>query len=189
MRDDDVQERGLLPAWLDFLLTLALAVVLALLVRRYVAETYAIPSGSMIETIQVGDRVLGEKLSLRWKQPEPGEIITFADPEDPATTLIKRVVATEGQVVDLRDGFVYVDGVMLSEPYTCGQPSNVLNGHAAILTENVAFPYQVPAGHLWVMGDNRTNSLDSRYFGAIPVASVTSRAVCIYWPLDNIGVL
>ena len=96
--------------------------------------------------------------------------------------LIKRVIATGGQTVDLRDGVVYVDGVPLDEPYTQGKPSNDLNS-------GITYPYTVPEGHVWVMGDNRTNSADSRAFGAIPLESVTGHAVLRYWPLDRIGTL
>ena len=189
MSHHEEQERALLPAWLDFLLTALVAVGLAALIRIYIAGTYAIPSSSMVETLQVGDRVLGEKLSLRWKEPARGEIVTFDDPEDPAKTLIKRVIATQGQTVDLIEGFVYVDGVRLDEPYVNGLPSYPLTGHAYNLTADLVFPLQVPEGCLWVMGDNRTNSLDSRYFGPIPVTSVTSRAVLIYWPPEDFGSL
>ena len=82
-----------------------------------------------------------------------------------------------------------VDGSVLDEPYTEGKPSEPLSGHAASLDEDVSFPYTVPEGCVWVMGDNRTNSLDSRYFGAVPIASITSHAVFKFWPLSDIGTL
>ena len=96
--------------------------------------------------------------------------------------LIKRVIATGGQTVDLRDGAVYVDGVRLDEPYTQGKPSNDLNS-------GIQYPYVVPEGYVWVMGDNRTNSADSRAFGAVNMEDITGRAVFRYWPLDRIGTL
>lgn len=178
----EVRRRSRIPALLELLLTVALALVLAIVVRLFVAETFEIPSGSMLETIQLGDRLVGEKVTLRLGGPHQGDIVTFDDPEGTGMTLIKRVIATEGQVVDLQDGNVVIDGAVIDEPYVLGKPSYELDGHADNLSENVSFPYTVPEGHLWVMGDNRTNSLDSRYFGAIPVSTVTSRAVCIYWP-------
>jgi signal peptidase I len=100
--------------------------------------------------------------------------------------LIKRVIATGGQTVDLRDGRVYVDDVLQNEPYTHGEPSLALRSY---LFEEITYPYTVPPGGLWVMGDNRTNSQDSRYFGAIPESSVTGKALFIYWPLTDIGLL
>lgn len=182
-----VQRR--IPALLELLLTLTVALILALIIRVCVAETYEVPSGSMLETIQLGDRLVGEKVTLHWDPPHPGDIVTFDDPEGDGSTLIKRVIATEGQVIDLQEGYVYVDGEVLDEPYTLGKPSYQLDGHADSIPENVQFPYTVPEGYVWVMGDNRTNSLDSRYFGAIPVASVTSRAVFIYWPFSDAGLI
>ena len=77
---------------------------------------------------------------------------------------------------------IYVDGVPLDEPYTDGKPSYTIPG-------GVSYPYTVPEGEIWVMGDNRTNSQDSRKFGAVPVSSVTGLAVLVYWPLDNFGLL
>ena len=174
---------------LSTVLLVAAAIGVAVLVRVFVAEPYIVPTGSMLDTIQLGDRLIGEKISFRLRQPEAGDIITFADPDDPSTTLIKRVIATEGQTVDLRDGVVYVDDEALDEPYTNGKPSEPLTIHSSNLTADISYPYTVPEGYVWVMGDNRTNSADSRYFGAIPVSSITSRALFIYWPLADFAAL
>jgi len=192
--DDDnpylvIERTSAIPAWLELLMTVIGTLVLAVLIRVFVAETYEVPSGSMLETIQLGDRLVGEKVTLHWSDPVAGDIVTFNDPDGSGTTLIKRVIATEGQVVDLQDGYVLVDGKVMSEPYVLGKPTYALDGHASNLSENVTFPYIVPSGCLWVMGDNRTNSLDSRYFGAIPIDSVTSKALFIYWPTSDAGKL
>lgn len=165
------------------------ALVIAFVFRLFVAEGFEVPTGSMLETIQLGDRVIGEKLSLRWSPPQQGDIVFFDDPEDPDVNLVKRVIATGGQVVDLRDGSVYVDGEPLDEPYAQKKPSFEIDGHASTLDADVSYPYTVPEGCVWVMGDNRTNSLDSRYFGAIPLDTVKARATCIYWPPSDIGLL
>lgn len=190
-RDDQYEEEDApaRPAWLELLMTILGTLVLAVVIRLFIAETYEVPSGSMLETIQLGDRLVGEKVTLHWQAPVPGDIVTFNDPDGSGSTLIKRVIATSGQVVDLSDGYVLVDGVPLNEQYVQGKPSYALDGHAANLSENVSYPYTVPEGHVWVMGDNRTNSLDSRYFGAIPVSSVTSKALFIYWPISDMGAL
>ncbi len=163
-----------------------LVIALSWGLRTFVFQAYEIPSGSMEETIMTGDMVFSEKLSYYAGAPTQGDIITFADPEIAARTLIKRVIATEGQTVDLRDGNVYVDGVKLTEPYTDGKPSYPLTTAYGM---SITYPYTVPAGEVWVMGDNRTNSQDSRYFGSIPVDSVTGRAVLKYWPLSSFGLL
>ena len=97
------------------------------------------------------------------------------------TTLIKRVVAVGGQTVDLTDdGVLYVDGVAQEEPYTLGKPTYSLSDYTG--SAGIAYPYIVPHGMVFVMGDNRTNSLDSRYFGPVSVDAVSSRAVFIFWP-------
>lgn len=165
---------------------LAAAAALAWGIRTFVAMPYYVPTGSMLDTIHEGDLLIGEKASLAWRPPEQGDVVTFVSPLD-GETLIKRVIAVGGQTVDLRDGAVYVDGEPLDEPYTLGKPSyslSELSGSAGI-----AYPYTVPEGSVWVMGDNRTNSRDSRYFGPVSVDDVTSRAAFIYWPPQNIGLL
>ncbi|MCI8469664.1 MAG: signal peptidase I [Eggerthellaceae bacterium] len=147
-------------------------------------QAYAIPSGSMEGTILVGDRVYSERISYLFHDPEPGDIITFEDPHCPNSVLIKRVVATGGQTIDLVDGQVVVDGTPLDEPYVNGKPTYPLDGWTAL-----SYPYTIPEDELWVMGDNRTNSQDSRCFGSVPVDSVTGKAVFTYWPLPRIGLL
>lgn len=164
----------------------AVALAVGLAFRAFVAEPFVIPSESMTDTLEVGDRVLGEKLSYRGSAPEQGDVVTFEDPEGTSSILIKRVIATAGQTVDLVDGAVTVDGVTLSEPYVEGKPSLPISQHAPNLDADISYPYTVPDGCVWVMGDNRTNSLDSRYFGAIPVRSVTSRAFAVFWPLNDL---
>ena len=171
--------------FLDVVVTILVALGVALLLRTFVVGVYEVPSGSMLETIQEGDLLLGEKVSLNWESPKAGDIVTFDSPREPGTTLVKRVIAMGGQTVDLRDGNVYVDGVQLDESsYTLGKPSYSLSDQAG--SAGITYPYTVPDGCIWVMGDNRTNSLDSRYFGAVRVSSVTSKILCIYWPISDV---
>ena len=154
--------------------------------RTFVFQPYEIPSGSMENTIMTGDMVFSEKISYYLRDPQPGDIVTFQDPEIPGRVLIKRCIAVGGQTVDLVDGRVVVDGVALDEPYTRGLPSEPLK---TALGVEVSYPYTVPEGHLWVMGDNRTNSNDSRYFGAVDEDTLTGRAALVYWPFNNFGLL
>ncbi len=114
----------------------------------------------MEDTIEVGDLVFSEKLSYYTSEPQKGDIVTFADPLVSNRTPIKRVIATGGQTVDLQNGKVVVDGVVLDEPYTENKVSEPFEKTAV----SISYPYTVPEGYLWVMGDNRTNSQDSRYF-------------------------
>ena len=178
-------------SWVKTLLSIVIMVAKVAaateLLRVFVFVPYEIPSGSMEETIMTGDMVFSEKVSYYMRAPQRGDIVTFADPEVAGRTLIKRIIATEGQVVDLVDGSVVVDGVALNEPYTKDKPSYPL--YRTANGGDVSFPYTVPQGYVWVMGDNRTSSQDSRYFGAVPVANITGRGALVYWPFDHFGLL
>jgi len=168
--------------WLvETALLILVAFALAQGVRYFVGEPYVIPTGSMVPTIDIGDRVIAEKLTFRFaRQPRAGDVVVFSDPADRHPQLIKRVIATEGQTVDIRDNAVYVDGKRLQEPYTHGKPTT---------PGTVTTPLVVPAGRVWLMGDNRTNSADSRYFGSQPLSAVRGRAFWTYWPPRAFGAL
>ena len=181
---DEGSESGGLSGILWFLGPVVGAVLVALVIKTFVVTPYVVPTGSMLETIQEGDMLLGECVTLHFHEPEQGEIVTFLSPLD-GETLIKRVIAVGGQTVDLVDGQVYVDGERLDEPYTEDKPTYSLSDYAG--SAGIEYPYTVPEGTVWVMGDNRTNSRDSRYFGPVDVDDVTSRALFIYWPPSDIG--
>ena len=178
-------------SWVRTIASLVIMVAVVALItiglRLFVFVPYEIPSGSMEDTIMPGDMVFSEKISYYTRAPERGDIVTFADPEVAGRTLIKRVIATEGQTVDLIDGHVFVDGIELDEPYVGGKESYPLSRTSANV--DVQFPYTVPQGCVWVMGDNRTASQDSRYFGAIKIDTITGRAAMVYWPISDIGLL
>ncbi len=169
---------------LGWLVWIAGAVALALAIRVFVGEAYVVPTGSMLETIQLDDRLWGEKLSYRFRSPEQGEVVMFNSPVGDGNTLIKRVIAVGGQTVDLVDGHVEVDGKPLDEPYVGGKESWPLAEQLDSVGP-ISYPYTVPDGCVWVMGDNRTNSRDSRYFGSVSVSEVTARAVCTFWPPED----
>lgn len=161
----------------ELVVMVGLAFVLATAIRTFVVMPYTIPTGSMIPTIQIGERVLANRFEYRFSDPEPGEIVVLADPTGTADNLLKRVIAVGGQEVDIENGAVYVDGLALDEPYTYGAPSE---------PGTVMLPIVIPEGYIWVMGDNRTNSTDSRFFGPQPVANVKGHAFLRIWPLDRI---
>ena len=178
------QKPGILRRFLNLLVWAGFVALTSWLTFAYVGHAYAVPTGSMEETIMVGDMVFSEKVSYRFRDPEPGDIVMFQDPEVPGRLLLKRCIAVGGQTVDINDedGLVYVDGVALSEPYTNGLPTySLANG--------VSYPYAVPEGMMWMMGDNRTNSQDSRFFGAVPASSAEARSVAVLWPLNDLGFL
>ncbi len=158
----------------------AFAFLLAATFRATIAQAYEIPTPSMEPAIRVHDRVLAEKLTPRLGTPAVGDVVVISDPAGGAIPFIKRVIALPGQTVDVKDGTVWVDGSSLIEPYTQDLPN---------LPGPVELPVSVPQDHIWVMGDNRTNSRDSRFFGPVPIASVLARALFVYWPPQDIGVL
>jgi signal peptidase I len=158
------------------------ALVVALVVKTFLIQAFYIPSESMDPTLRVGDRVLVNKLSYRTGDVERGDIVVFARPGGPGADgiadLIKRVVALPGETVEGRDGGVYVDGERLGEDYL--QPD---------VTTTPFPPYTVPEEHIWVMGDNRGASDDSRRFKGVPVDDVVGRAFVVIWPLSELGLL
>ncbi len=191
-RDSLPQEgRSPLRSLLSFVLMLIAIVAAVFLLRTYVITPYEVPTGSMETTIMAGDRVFSERISYYTREPQAGDVVTFQDPEQPGRTLVKRVIATAGQTVEVRskdqgDGMLYIDGEAQSEPYVNGLPSYVLQTAGNV---SITYPYTVPDGCVWVMGDNRTNSADSRYFGAVPLSTISGHVVATYWPLDRIGAI
>lgn len=158
-------------------------------VRTFVMAPYTVPSGSMESTIQIGDNVFAQKVTLNLGQDvEQGDIVVFKNVEAGSDheTLIKRVIATEGQTIEFVDGAVYVDGSLLDEPYARGNTYELIPADSA---GQITYPYTVPVGYVWVMGDNRENSADSRYFGPVPMENLIGVAFFRYWPLDRIGIL
>ncbi len=163
--------------WLSTLQTLVLAVVLAALIRWGIAEPRYIPSGSMLPTLQLGDRLVVEKISHYWRGWQRGDLVVFAPPPalvslgyPPDHVLIKRVVALPGETVQVRAGRVWVNGLPLEEPY---------------VTEPAAYTWGtevVPPGHLFVLGDNRNASNDSHVWGFLDQQLILGRAWVRFWP-------
>ena len=179
--DSSPTKPSALKSWRSLLLWLAVA----LLLRWLVIEPRWIPSGSMLPTLQLQDRVLVEKLRPRLHQPLPnGTIVVFHAPPvlleagyDPQAALIKRVVGQPGDVVEVRDGALLRNGSAVAEPWR-QQPIDYSFG-----------PLTVPEGDLLVMGDNRNASLDSHIWGPLPRQEVIGTAVFRYWPLNRLGLI
>jgi signal peptidase I len=156
------------------------ALLVALVVKTFLFQVFLIPSDSMFPELVQQDRVVVNKLSYRTGEVERGDLIVFRRPPSAMPSdindLIKRVVATGGETVSVEDGRVHVDGRPLEEPYL---PEGVRTSEMA--------PVEVPEGQLWVMGDNRGNSQDSRYFGPISDDLVVGRAFVKLWPLNDVG--
>jgi len=194
MAQSDAGRQGAQKGWrlgwrvvLEYLTAALAAIVIALVLRYFVLDMYEVPTGSMEPNIEIGDRVLAEKISVRFRTIERGDIVFFDDPMIPGRILVKRVIAVAGQEVSLYNGKVYIDGQGTFEPYTHGAETYPLV--LAGLTMGIEYPYVVPDGYIWVLGDNREDSLDSRAFGAIPINAVLARAVFRVWPIERFGYL
>jgi signal peptidase I len=161
------------PVWREYAEAIAISLVLALLIRTFIIQAFKIPSGSMIPTLLVGDHLLVNKFVYRFHPPRRGDIVVFKFPQDRKTDFIKRVVAQEGDTVELVNRTLLVNGLKQFEPYTQYEKPSSLDSHFG--------PVTVPRGKIFVMGDNRDNSYDSRYWGPVAVKDVVGKALVIYW--------
>jgi signal peptidase I len=169
--------------------TLVLTVVMFFAIQLFVAQPFQVQQFSMERTFEPGDYVLVDKLSPRWDAYSRGDVVVFNPPEtwtSRKTPFIKRVIGTAGDTVEVRiDGRVYVNGTALEEPYLYADTA----GGAEPTTADGDATWVVPAGELFVMGDHRMMSADSRVFGPIPVSSVIGRGILRYWPLSGFGIV
>ena len=173
---------------LEWLVVLVVALVLALGVRAYVAQMFFIPSGSMLPTLQIGDRIVVDKLSYRLHGVGRGDIVVFRRPPlelADYTDLVKRVIGLPGDTIASVDGRIVVDGRFLAEPWLPDPPPETLPSPLAAAF-SLNHPYRVPAGEYYVMGDNRTDSEDSRYFGPIPRRLIVGKMAFKAWPLSPV---
>ncbi len=166
------------------------ALVLALLVRTFLFGAYYIPSPSMEPTLSIGDRIVVNKVSYRLHDVNRGDLVVFTPAGTAAIEgiddLIKRVIALPGETVTVADGRVLIDGGLLIEPYLVDPDStNDLQTVPWCLDGGIA-KCTVPADHVFVMGDNRANSRDSRFFGPVPIDSIAGRAFVRFWPLGSL---
>ncbi len=183
----------------DYAKSICFAIFLAILIRATLVQAYHIPSGSMEDTFLVGDYVLGDKLTFGtqipdrlpilnlklpsfrmpgFRDPGPGDIVIFEFPNDPSRDFIKRCIAVEGQTVEVKNRVVYVDGQPFRDPPGVKYTDYRQRGNFG--------PYTVPPGHIFVMGDNRDNSSDSRVWRAVSLEKVKAHPLLIYfsWNAD-----
>lgn len=163
----------------DWVKTIVLAIILALFVRTTIVGAYFVPTGSMKPTIGIGDRLLGCKFLYWFTTPAPGDIVVFEPPPDAHSDVprfVKRIVAVSGDVVEVKDGALYVNNQRIEEPYA-SPPLYELH------------PMRVPEGSLFVLGDNRNNSADGHVWGFLPAKNVEAKIVFRFWPLTRMGTL
>lgn len=199
--DPDEKSSGVLSFIYELPLLILVALVVAVVIKTFLIQAFFIPSASMLPTLEIDDRVLVNKLAYAFGEPGPADVIVFDSPfgtdaadeslmdkitrnvaealglrTADAADLIKRIVAVGGDTIEIHDNRLFVNGAELPEPY---------------LAENSIMsdmePVEVPLGHVWVMGDNRSRSLDSRRFGAVAVENVIGRAFVRVWPFDRWG--
>ena len=159
----------------EVLQTLLVALILALAIRAFVVESFLVDGVSMEPTLHDGERLLVDKLSYRWHPPRRFDIVVFRYPQDPSRDFIKRVIALPGETVEIQEGKVYVDGRLLDEPYLESRGQDFYP------------PTTVPPGHVFVLGDNRPHSDDSRSGWTVPIREIIGRAVLVYWPPAEAG--
>jgi signal peptidase I len=173
---------------IEWLVVVVVALLLAVGVRTYVAQMFFIPSGSMLPTLQIGDRIVVDKLSYELHGVGRGDIVVFRRPpleRADYSDLVKRVIGLPGDTIWSVGGRVYIDGKPLAEPWL-RQPLPVTSPSPVPYAFSLAHPYTVPAGEYFVMGDNRTNSEDSRYFGAISGNLIVGKMAFVVWPLSDL---
>lgn len=173
------------------------AVLVALAIQAWVVKPYSIPSGSMRDTLRPGDRVLVNRFVYHLREPQRGDVVVFHYPRDPSVVFIKRIVGAPGDVLDVRDGRLYVNGRSVHEPFvhrtggqtdpTIAEPT--LPGSTLHDPWSLSIPYTVPAGRYFVMGDNRTDSDDSRDWGTVPRSAIVGEGLLTYWPLSRLHAL
>lgn len=155
--------------------TLVIALVVALVIRTFVVQVYLVEGPSMEPTLHTNERVFVNKLIYRLRSPKPGEIIVLQDPNQPQRELIKRIIATEGETIEIKKGTVYVNGQPLKEPF--------INTAIKSTTDMPAQP--VPENTVFVMGDNRGMSFDSRNIGPVSLSKIDGKAFFMFWPIDK----
>lgn len=199
VRDDSVAVTGerkkTKSTFREYAESIVFALLLALFIRSFIVQAFKIPSGSMIPTLQIGDHILVNKLSygirspfwdlflLSFKKPQRGDVVVFIFPEDRSKDFIKRVIGIEGDMVEIREKRVYINGRPLEDPHAHFEDDPPERGPLNV-RDNYG-PKQVPENFIFVMGDNRDRSYDSRYWGYVNLDDVKGRAFLIYWSWDG----
>ena len=185
---DLVSRRPQLGCLLEIVETLVLTLVIFVVIQNFVAQPYKVQQESMEHTLLQEQYVLVDKLTPRFDEYKRGDIVVFTPPSDWAgdsgTPFIKRVIGVGGDTVEIHDGLVFIDGVQLDEPYIFTEDDGTPQPTTASRER-----WAIPEGEVFLMGDHRGDSADSRAFGPVEVSQVIGRAWLRYWPFDVFGVL
>ncbi len=178
----------------EYFESIVIAVILALFVRTWVVQAFKIPTGSMEQNLLIGDHLLvnkfvyapaataAERMLLPVGEYQRGDVLVFKYPEDPERDFIKRLIGLPGETIELRQSRVFINGEPIAEPYLDAMRQG---GHMPPDIRATFGPQVVPEGHLFMMGDNRGDSQDSRYWGPLPVGYVKGRAFVLYWSYES----
>jgi len=179
--------------WIEPIL---IAFILAILIKTFIIQPFKIPSGSMEDTLLVGDQLVAVKFLygtkipftnrriLKIRDPRPGDVIVFKYPNDLSKDYIKRCIATGGQTIEIKNKHIFVDGVQQKLPAHVKFIDHTIYPSHSGPRDNYP-PYVVPPGTVFVMGDNRDNSNDSRYWGPVPVENIKGKALFLYWSWNS----
>lgn len=171
----------------DWIISIGIALVLAFFIRTFVVELYLVDGPSMQPTLQDGNRLVVSKFIYNIRKPERGEVIVFQFPADKTRDFVKRVIAIPGDKVEIKKGVVYVNDKATSENYMKRDPE-LVKGRASLEYYFDNYPPQVvPADTVFVLGDNRYNSEDSRHHlvGFVPESLIKGKALMVFWPLSS----
>ena len=180
----------------EYFESIVIAVILALFVRTWVIQAFKIPTGSMEQNLLIGDHLLvnkfvyapaataAERMLLPIGEYQRGDVLVFKYPEDPERDFIKRLIGLPGETIELRQSRVFINGEPIAEPYLDAMRQG---GHMPPDIRGTFGPQVVPEGHRFMMGDNRGDSQDSRYWGALPVGYVKGKAFVLYWSYKSEG--
>jgi len=175
------------------------AIIIATIIRALIIQAFKIPSSSMEDTLLIGDHIIANKFIygtnlpfsgktiLKFTQPKRGEVVIFRYPKNPSLMFIKRCIGLPGDTIEVKDKIVYVNGVKLDEPYVFHKDMNTYPANAN--NRDNYGPVVVPKDEFFVMGDNRDNSDDSRFWGFLPYKYLRGKAWLVYWPPDRIRII
>ena len=181
----------------EYFESIVIAVILALFIRTWVVQAFKIPTGSMEQNLLIGDHLLVnkfvfspamtdfERIVMPTTDVQRGDILVFKYPQEPERDFIKRVVGLPGETLEVRQKQLYIDDVKLDEPYLRDQMPVLESGAIALDRRDNFGPITVPDDHYFMMGDNRDNSEDSRFWGPLPHAYVKGKAMMIYWSYEG----
>jgi signal peptidase I len=178
----------------EAIVVIVVAVLVAVLLRAFVVQTFFIPSGSMEPTLQIGDRILVNKLSYHLHGVDRGDIVVFSRPPaencggPEVNDLVKRVIGLPGDVLSVSGGYVYVDGKRLNESWLPASERGITVAGPPGNDSNLARPYRVPADNYFVMGDNRADSCDSRYWGPVAKSLIVGKVEVRVWPISSLHI-